>query len=409
MGALAAAAAIALTGLQPAHADESRNDRELQWPSRYSRAMFEAIDLSTANPVVGGPITISGTGCYESSRPTARNDVAIGFIRAGGEGAEDVVWADTVGPNGDWSHTMAVPSYLQGQFEVWGLCFIGTDESASFLFGPAYFTARNPLTLLSAPGTAKVGQAVNVRTLQVPGKAVSTQVLVSGQWRTSQTRNPDANGSVTIPLTYGQTSAGTLTWRFASDGKVSPAYKLNRLATTVSLLSAPNSAKVGAAVNVRAKVANTAAGQNVSAQFLVNGKWSTSQTRKTDSSGTVTIPLTYGQTKAGSYSWRLVSTNPYGVTSVTPAYTLKRTAATAAKPSTTTAAKPAPKPAAVVVYKNCTELNKVYPHGVAKLGGKDLVSGKLRSPQPKFVVNTPVYNANIARDADKDGVACEKP
>lgn len=59
------------------------------------------------------------------------------------------------------------------------------------------------------------------------------------------------------------------------------------------------------------------------------------------------------------------------------------------------------------VYKNCAALNKVYPHGVGKKGAKDHVSGKAK-PVKNFTVNDAVYKANIKRDADKDGIACEK-
>lgn len=68
------------------------------------------------------------------------------------------------------------------------------------------------------------------------------------------------------------------------------------------------------------------------------------------------------------------------------------------------APKPAPKP---VRYKNCTELNKKFPHGVARRGAKDKVRGRAK-PVTTFTVNAQWYAANIHLDADKDGVACEK-
>ena len=72
-------------------------------------------------------------------------------------------------------------------------------------------------------------------------------------------------------------------------------------------------------------------------------------------------------------------------------------------------AAPAPKS-----YKNCTELNKVYPHGVGRSGARDKTSGK---PVTTFRVNSTVYSYNDggARhtgerdlDLDNDGIACEK-
>ncbi|WP_101525861.1 excalibur calcium-binding domain-containing protein [Nocardioides houyundeii] len=56
-------------------------------------------------------------------------------------------------------------------------------------------------------------------------------------------------------------------------------------------------------------------------------------------------------------------------------------------------------------FKNCTELNKVYKHGVGKPGARDRSSGKSVST---FVRSLALYNANAKSDRDKDGVACEK-
>ena len=73
----------------------------------------------------------------------------------------------------------------------------------------------------------------------------------------------------------------------------------------------------------------------------------------------------------------------------------------------------APKPKS---YKNCTALNKVYPHGVAKKGAKDKVRGKSK-PVKNFKVSSVVYSYNDGKakrkgekdlDRDNDGVACEK-
>ncbi len=63
--------------------------------------------------------------------------------------------------------------------------------------------------------------------------------------------------------------------------------------------------------------------------------------------------------------------------------------------------------ATVKTYKNCTELQKVYPHGVGKTGAKDKVTGSSK-PVTNFKKSTALYNANKKSDRDKDGVACEK-
>jgi hypothetical protein len=57
------------------------------------------------------------------------------------------------------------------------------------------------------------------------------------------------------------------------------------------------------------------------------------------------------------------------------------------------------------VFKNCTQLNKTYPHGVGKPGARDRTSG---TPVTNFKRSKKIYNANKKRDRDKDGIACEK-
>ncbi len=60
--------------------------------------------------------------------------------------------------------------------------------------------------------------------------------------------------------------------------------------------------------------------------------------------------------------------------------------------------------AAAKVFKNCTELNKVYPGGVA-LPGAVNAGGKTKK-EPKY--DKALYDANKKSDRDKDGIACEK-
>jgi Excalibur calcium-binding domain len=60
--------------------------------------------------------------------------------------------------------------------------------------------------------------------------------------------------------------------------------------------------------------------------------------------------------------------------------------------------------AAAKVFKNCTELNKVYPGGVALPGAVN--AGGLTKLTPKF--DKKLYEANKKSDRDKDGIACER-
>ena len=61
------------------------------------------------------------------------------------------------------------------------------------------------------------------------------------------------------------------------------------------------------------------------------------------------------------------------------------------------------------MYKNCTNLNKRYPHGVGRLRARDKTSG---TPVTNFRRSTTIYliamRYNRGLDRDKDGIACEK-
>jgi hypothetical protein len=63
------------------------------------------------------------------------------------------------------------------------------------------------------------------------------------------------------------------------------------------------------------------------------------------------------------------------------------------------------------IFKNCTALNKRYPHGVGRSGAHDKTSSG-RRPVTTWTRNTAVYKkaikANVALDRDHDGIACEK-
>ncbi|MGZ6792144.1 MAG: excalibur calcium-binding domain-containing protein [Mycobacteriales bacterium] len=80
------------------------------------------------------------------------------------------------------------------------------------------------------------------------------------------------------------------------------------------------------------------------------------------------------------------------------------------KPVATTApvkaAAPAPVAPAVTRYASCAALNQDYPHGVGRPGAVDHTSGS--APVTTFTVDDQVYEANTARDRDKDGIACER-
>lgn len=56
-------------------------------------------------------------------------------------------------------------------------------------------------------------------------------------------------------------------------------------------------------------------------------------------------------------------------------------------------------------YSRCKALNRVYPHGVGRLGARDKTSGV---PVTNFKRSNVLYRLNSHLDRDKDRVACEK-
>jgi hypothetical protein len=61
------------------------------------------------------------------------------------------------------------------------------------------------------------------------------------------------------------------------------------------------------------------------------------------------------------------------------------------------------------LYRNCTNLNTKYPHGVGRRLARDKTSG---DPVTNFKRSTALYllamRHNKGLDRDKDGIACEK-
>lgn len=61
--------------------------------------------------------------------------------------------------------------------------------------------------------------------------------------------------------------------------------------------------------------------------------------------------------------------------------------------------------AAPAKFKNCTELNKTHPGGVAKNAKIRNKGGKTKY---KPTVSAELYNLHKGMDRDKDGIACER-
>jgi hypothetical protein len=60
-------------------------------------------------------------------------------------------------------------------------------------------------------------------------------------------------------------------------------------------------------------------------------------------------------------------------------------------------------------WKNCTQVNKRYPHGVGRLGARDRTSGEpVRTFRRSNLLYRTAMRYNRGLDRDKDGIACEK-
>lgn len=182
---------------------------------------------------------------------------------------------------------------------------------------------HRPLMVSAAPQTA-VGRESNVWG-SVDGPAtVRTQVLLGGTWSTSQERQ--ATGYFVVPLTYGRTSAGTLTWRVQAsyaDGTVVTSAPFTQARRNPPSASNAGNVPAGRTTYVWGMVDHQP-GVPVWTEVWVNGHWSRSQSGTTNASGGYTLPLTYGASTKGSYLWRVSASYPsIGTLSSTP-FTLVR-------------------------------------------------------------------------------------
>lgn len=190
------------------------------------------------------------------------------------------------------------------------------------------------LTILNpskAVATADTGSAYSATVRiglerPVPSTKVSLQVKQGNTWVTTGSALTDHRGRVDLPLSYAQDLPGTHTWRVvAKPGGVefvSAEQELTRQGYTTVVLSAPNSAKVGATATARVGVPGGGAGHKVLIQFSVAGRWATSQSGVTGANGQVVIPLTYGRNTAEAYEYRAVLADD--PTSYRPTYRLVR-------------------------------------------------------------------------------------
>lgn len=194
--------------------------------------------------------------------------------------------------------------------------------------------AAAPAPTVSHASTKLEDQKTNAWGTFPDGNKISvwTEVLVSGKWLRSSTGTTNSIGGYTLPLTYAQDKAGTFEFRVAgryADGTVvrTDSFKLTRLAKPTANTADERH------VNVDTSAWGSVSGESDLRTWtevkLSSGTWSRSQTTELDSRGRYTLPLTYGSSDAGTYTFRVATKHDNGMIARSDAFTLKRFGGTA--------------------------------------------------------------------------------
>ncbi|MGJ3509231.1 hypothetical protein [Enemella sp. A6] len=189
-----------------------------------------------------------------------------------------------------------------------------------------------PAPIVKSAGTKVVGQRTSTWGRFVTNRPITawTEVLVNGQWRTSQMVTTTSAGNFTIPLTYGATTPGKHTFRVR--GRYPDGTIVTGKSFTLTRIGKPTAKSAGR------KLVNTPTStwgrfdtrRPITAwtEVRVNGKWRTSQKVTTAKSGNYVIPLTYGATVPGNHVFRVRGRHADGTITTSAPFTLTRTTGT---------------------------------------------------------------------------------
>ncbi len=145
-----------------------------------------------------------------------------GLLSPGGAGREILTQAYTAS---GWTTDQRVTSGTRGQFSIpltYGTNSVGPTRyrvqaaSSAGTLTSAEFTVDRLASLTVQPVTGvSVGESAHLRGTAAGqgGRTVSSQVLVSGEWQSHTTATVNSDGTFDLPLTYGQLTAGTRTFR----------------------------------------------------------------------------------------------------------------------------------------------------------------------------------------------------
>ncbi len=313
----------------------------------------------STTPSSSSPTTPSASTTTASSTPSARAlqlvSLDAGQDFTGVVGQPLTVTATTALANptqaitevniGQWSRSQVTTTFTDGAFALnltYGSNTVGTyqyrvrvDSPSGSVYSDTFTVTRlsTAPTITSAPSAVYTNETGTVQVSVAnsgAGASVWTEFWTGAGWSKSQTATTDAQGAATLPLTYGWTSAGSYSWRVVTMNpyRVTTAAagrKLTRYAAAPIVTSASSYVTTDVTGSVTAHLDGSGAGIAVWTEFWVSGGWSRSQTRTTDTSGNVTIPLTYAATTPGVYGWRIVTHRPAGDAGAKPAY-IKRVA-----------------------------------------------------------------------------------
>lgn len=185
---------------------------------------------------------------------------------------------------------------------------------------------------LAAPTAASAGRANTGATANVWGSFpdgpvdVWTEVLTSDGWSMSQRTRTNASGGYSMPLTYGQNSAGSYKFRVAgryTDGSVVRTNEFAFVRTARPSATTAGQADLGATSNVWGTFAGAPNIQVWTEAWTSNG-WSVSRRGRTSANGSYVLPLSYGQDNLGTHKYRVVGRQSDGTIIRSREVTLKR-------------------------------------------------------------------------------------
>lgn len=300
-----------------------------------------ATDPQYANKVIGlmtkydlyqFNVTPPASGASELTiRPQTRVNAGTtayvtGLLSPGGGGSS--VWTQALTPSG-WSTSQRVTAGSRGQFSLpltYGTTTVGITRfrvqaaSATGTLTSAEFAVeRLGAVKVAAVDPVWVNETALLRGTAggYGGRTVQSQVLVNGSWQAHTSGIVGTDGAFELPLTYGQSTAGTRTFRArlttATGVVLVSAGVTGTWSVPVSVVAYSAGQKaVGQPTNTWG-TASGAASSEVWTEVQLSSGWARSQTRTTDASGYFVIPLTYGAGSVSTYRWRVGVRTPLGV------------------------------------------------------------------------------------------------